>query len=204
MFIFAWFLIISSFVFSDKSSNYSSSFISNVPQSVRIPNSVYSLSQFIVNNKINVSIIPIEIIDPNLDVLSVRCLFDDASITPMYTFVIKISNRTTLFFECLLPDSIIRRLFYNRTIVSNNLVKYLYQPRGINFLSIHQDHLEVKSNDQMKKPIVLAQYPIIGHDKTLLNCVLGKFVIDTTIRERFSKRLVDEIDISSSSMLNYV
>ncbi|CAF1014968.1 unnamed protein product [Rotaria magnacalcarata] len=72
MFIFAWFLIISSFVFSDKSSNYSSSFISNVPQSVRIPNSVYSLSQFIVNNKINVSIIPIEIIDPNLDVLSVR------------------------------------------------------------------------------------------------------------------------------------
>ncbi|CAM4810090.1 unnamed protein product [Rotaria magnacalcarata] len=56
----------------------------------------------------------------------------------------------------------------------------------------------------MKKPIVLAQYPIIGHDKTLLNCVLGKFVIDTTIRERFSKRLVDEIDISSSSMLNYV
>ncbi|CAM4852693.1 unnamed protein product [Rotaria socialis] len=88
----------------------------------------------------------------------------------------------------LTEKTILIERYISWSIVSNNPVKYLYQPRGINFLSIRQDHLEVKSNDQMKKSIVLAQYSIIGHDKTLLNCVLDKFVIDTTIRERFGKR----------------
>ncbi|CAF1307495.1 unnamed protein product [Rotaria sordida] len=402
IFIFLWFLIISSFILSDKPTDCSTSSVGYFPSSVRIPASVYNLSQLIVKNNINVPVIPTEIFDPNLNVLSVRvsrlrssgsatfiitkekeilnldfwCLFDDQSITPVYTFNVEKSKKSISFFECSLPDSIIQRLWYNRIIdqeikiylsttkkilfqgfldlpwsnwieqneqsltlctlslyydltyftqwieyhrlvgiskfviynisnmnnqfysiinfydeeypslidiiqwnnsideiqydcflhygdisewitiinineylipqipydtlpkllteqygrnlqtiiilenqefcsnieyqftkneiiiehyisrhtISNYSVKYLYQPRTINYLSIHRDNIETKSYDQIKKTIVLAQYPIIGHDKTFSNCVLDRFVIDTTIRDRFAKRLFDEID----------
>lgn len=138
--LFLWVFIISSFILIDKPKEQANLSIPYIPQSVQIPTSVYNLAQFITNHNVNVPSIPIEIIDPYLNILSVRasrlrssgsatfiisteneilnsdywCLFDDASITPVYTFYKKISRKTIFFFECSLPDSIIQRLWYNR------------------------------------------------------------------------------------------
>ncbi|CAF1446823.1 unnamed protein product [Rotaria sp. Silwood1] len=401
IFIFIWLLVASSFVLSNKPTDFSTSSVGYFPQSVRIPNSIYRLSELIANHNLNIPVIPTEIIDPYLKVLSVRvsrlrssgsatfiitkqqeilnlnfwCLFDDHSITPAYTFNVQKSKNSIFFYECSLPDSIIQRLWYNRTIdqeikiylstsrkilfqgfldipwsnwaeeneqsltlctlllyndltyftqwieyhrlvgiskfvvynisntnnqyystinlyeeeypslidiiqwddsideiqydcflrygdisewitvinineylipqnpydtlprllteqygrnlqasvmlenqefcsntqyqftkneiiiehyilrhtISNHSVKYLYQPRAIDYLSIHRDSIETMSDDQIKKTIALAQYPTISHDKPFSNCVLDKSIVDTTIRDRFAKHLFDEI-----------
>jgi len=142
MFGFILFLIISFLVLTNKPSDDSTLSVAYIPQLIRIPDRVYSLSQLILKYNIDFPLIPTEIIDPNLNVLSVRvsrlrsggsatfiiakqkellniefwCLFDDGSITPVYIFHIKKSKDYILFLECSLPDSIIRRLWYDRTI----------------------------------------------------------------------------------------
>jgi hypothetical protein len=86
----------------------------------------------------------------------------------------------------------------SRYVVSNRSVKYFYRPRNIDYLSINRD---MKSNDEMKKTIVLAHYPIMKHAENVSNCLLKEFVVDTTVRDRFIKRLVDEIHKQNSKIL---
>jgi hypothetical protein len=138
MFGFIWILIMSCIVSMNKPLDNSRLSVGYFPPLIRIPDSVYNLSRLIAKGLINLPMIPTEIIELNLNVLSVRvsrlraggsatfvlakqkkeinidfwCLFDDQLITPVYRYHIQKFS----FLECSLPHSIIQRLWYNRLI----------------------------------------------------------------------------------------
>lgn len=83
--------------------------------------------------------------------------------------------------------------YISRNGVSNHSDKYLYRPRSIDYLSINQNTKETNLFDSIKKTIVLARYPVMEDDQMMLNCQENDLIEDTTIRDRFAKRLFNEI-----------
>jgi hypothetical protein len=79
--------------------------------------------------------------------------------------------------------------YISRCAALNHSDRYFYRPRAIDYLSINRDI------NSIEKTLVLARYPVMEDDQMLSNCLENNLINDTTIRDRFSKRLFNEIVI---------
>ncbi|CAF1347900.1 unnamed protein product [Didymodactylos carnosus] len=64
--------------------------------------------------------------------------------------------------------------------------KYLYRPRFVQYLSIHHQIVGVSKQDPSEKKIMLAHYGSMEQLRLFPGCEPNKYVIDTTIRDRFA------------------
>ncbi|CAF1487762.1 unnamed protein product [Adineta steineri] len=67
--------------------------------------------------------------------------------------------------------------------------KYLYRPRFVQYLSIHNQIIGLSKEESSKYHITLAHYISMNYPRLMSGCNINEIVQDTNIRNRFAKRI---------------
>ncbi|CAF1405089.1 unnamed protein product, partial [Adineta steineri] len=76
--------------------------------------------------------------------------------------------------------------------------KYLYRPRFVQYLSIHNQIIGLSKEESSKYHITLAHYISMNYPRLMSGCNINEIVQDTNIRNRFAKRIKAAIAVLMS------
>ncbi|CAF4027287.1 unnamed protein product [Adineta steineri] len=86
-----------------------------------------------------------------------------------------------------------RFTFRARNLYKKGREKYLYRPRFVQYLSIHQQVIGLAKEQPSEKHITLAHYVSMTRLRTMPGCGFNETVEDSGIRNRFANRVKDTI-----------
>ncbi|CAF1596419.1 unnamed protein product [Rotaria magnacalcarata] len=72
--------------------------------------------------------------------------------------------------------------------------KYLYRPRFVQYLSIHHQIIGLAKQQTSRNHILLAHYASMSRLRSMPGCSSGQYVTDTSVRDRFAKKVKDAIE----------
>ncbi|CAF1544101.1 unnamed protein product [Adineta steineri] len=92
--------------------------------------------------------------------------------------------------------------FRARNLYESGREKYLYRPRFVQYLSIHEQLVGLSKEQPLENHITLAHYISMSQPRTMPGCGTNEYVKDTSIRDRFAHAVKTAIAALTSKHRN--